>query len=211
MNDRPPASRQLIADDTAHPAPARDLGATFARVVCSTWLKLGGWRMAGDWPEGVKKCVLVAAPHTSNWDGVNMLAAAGFYRIKLRWMGKKSLTRGPLGVITRWAGIVPIDRGAASNVVAEMKQAFAAAEHLVLAIAPEGTRTLATEWKKGFYHIAAGAGVPIVLSVLDYRRRTISLAAMLQPSGDYAADWAFIRGFYADAGPKFPARYAVPK
>jgi 1-acyl-sn-glycerol-3-phosphate acyltransferase len=211
MNDTAPAARQLIDADTARPAPARGFGAAFARLVCSSWLKLGGWRMAGDWPAGVKKCVLVAAPHTSNWDGVNMLAAAGFYRIKLRWMGKKSLTRGPLGFITRWAGVVPIDRNASSTVVSEMKQAFAAAEHLVLAIAPEGTRTLATEWKKGFYNIAFGAGVPIVLSVLDYRRRTISLAAMLQPSGDYAADWAFIRAFYANAGAKFPARYAVPE
>lgn len=204
------AGRQIFDPATAHPAPARGPGAAFARLMCASWLKLNGWRMAGDWPEGVKKCVLVAAPHTSNWDGVNMLAAAGFYRIKLRWMGKKSLARGALGLITRWAGIVPIDRNAAGAVVGEMKQAFAAAEHLVLAIAPEGTRTLAQEWKKGFYHIAAGAGVPIVLSVLDYRRRTISLAAMLQPSGDFAADWAFIRRFYVDAGPKFPARYAVP-
>jgi len=211
MNDSPAACRQLIASDSARPAPARGLGPALARLASASWLRLGGWRMAGDWPEGVKKCVLLAAPHTSNWDGVNMLAAAGFYRIKLRWMGKKTLSRGPLGLITRWAGIVPIDRAAAGTVVAEMKQAFAAAEHLVLAIAPEGTRTLATEWKKGFYNIAACAGVPIVLSVLDYRRRTISLAAMLQPSGDYAADWAFIRGFYVDAGPKFPARYAVPE
>jgi 1-acyl-sn-glycerol-3-phosphate acyltransferase len=150
MNDIANSARQLINGDTARPAPARGLGAALARGVCATWLKLGGWRMAGDWPEGVKKCVLIAAPHTSNWDGVNMLAAAGFYRIKLRWMGKKSLTRGPLGFIPRLAGIVPIDRNAASNVVSEMKQAFAAAEHLVLAVAPEGTRTLATEWKKGF-------------------------------------------------------------
>lgn len=166
--------------------------------------------MQGDWPDGVKKCVLLAAPHTSNWDGVNMLAAAGFYRVKLRWMGKRSLARGPLGVVTRWAGIVPVDRSGAQALVATMKEAFARAEHLVLAIAPEGTRTLNRDWKRGFYHIAAGADVPIVMSVLDYRSRTITLAGVLSPSGDFDRDWPIIRGVYADAGAKFPARYAVP-
>jgi 1-acyl-sn-glycerol-3-phosphate acyltransferase len=206
----PPPTRRPLDLSSARPGPARDPWAHAARAICASWLNIGGWRMAGDWPAGVRKCVLLAAPHTSNWDGVNMLAAAGFYRIRLRWMGKRALARGPLGWITHLAGIVPVDRGGANDLVNSMKAAFEAAEDLVLAVAPEGTRTLATEWKKGFYHIAHGAGVPIVLSVLDYRRKTISLAAMLQPSGDFAADWSFIRSFYANAGAKFPARYAVP-
>jgi hypothetical protein len=202
---------QAISPDSARPAAARGFGAAFARCVCGAWLRLGGWRMAGDWPSGVKKCVLLAAPHTSNWDGVNMLAAAGHYRIKLRWMGKKALASGPLGFITRWAGIVPVDRTGANAMVEDMKHAFAAAEQLVLAIAPEGTRTLNREWKRGFYHIAVGAGVPIVFSVLDYRRRTISLAGVLTPSGDYAADWPVIRALYRDAGAKFPRRFGLPE
>jgi 1-acyl-sn-glycerol-3-phosphate acyltransferase len=195
---------------SAQPAPPSGWAAGAARAICQGWLRLGGWRLAGDWPEGVDKCVLLAAPHTSNWDGLNMLAAAGAYQVKLRWMGKKSLASGPLGWITRWAGIVPIDRSRSQHVVAEMQAAFARADRLVLAIAPEGTRTLNRDWKRGFYHIAVSAGVPIVLSVLDYRRRTISLAGVLTPSGDFSADFVHIRNAYADAGAKFPARFALP-
>ena len=157
-------------------------------------------------PVGLGSPVLVAAPHTSNWNGINMLATAGYYRVKLRWMGKKSLTTGPFGWLIKWLGCVPIDRSAANDVVKTMADAFAAETTMVLAIPPEGTRSRVNEWKSGFYHIAVAASVPIVLSVLDYKRKTMSIAAVVHPSGDYDADLPVIRGYYADTVGKHPAK-----
>ena len=118
---------QAIDGSTARPAPSRGLGTEIVRGISAAYLKLGGWRMHGDWP-ALDKAVLVAAPHTSNWDGLNMLAAAGYYRVKLRWMGKASLTRGPFGWLIKALGCVPIDRSQSNDVVRVMADAFAASK-----------------------------------------------------------------------------------
>ncbi len=178
------------------------------RYLSAGYLKLTGWEVHGDWPS-LDKAVLVAAPHTSNWDGLNMLATAGFYRVKLRWMGKASLTRGPFGWLMKALGCVPIDRSQSNDVVRVMSEAFGARDRMVLAIPPEGTRSAVHEWKSGFYHIAVAADVPIVLSVLDYGARTVSLAAVVYPSGDYEADLALIRSHYVDAVGKNRAKFAA--
>jgi 1-acyl-sn-glycerol-3-phosphate acyltransferase len=202
------AGRCLPIDGaTARPYAGARAGARWLRPLCGGFLRLSGWKMEGDWP-GLDKAVLVAAPHTSNWDGLYMLAAAGFYRIKLRWMGKKSLTTGPFGWLMLWLGCVPVDRSASQDLVRTMSEQFAARAAMVLAIAPEGSRTRATEWKSGFYRIAHGAGVPIVVSVLDYGTRTIRLAAVLHPDGDYDADLAAIQACYDGAKGKHQEKFA---
>ena len=194
-----------IAPSSARPAPSKGPFSEFVRVCCIVFLKLTGWRMQGDWP-AIDKMVLVAAPHTSNWDGLQMLVAAGYYRIRLRWMGKKSLTTGPFGWFIKALGCVPIDRSQANDVVKTMADAIGASDQMVLAIPPEGTRSRVKEWKSGFYHIAVAANVPIVLSVLDYKRKTMSIAAVIQPTDNYEADLPLIRTFYADAVGKHPAK-----
>jgi len=199
-------TRQIVIDPvTARPAPSRGAASDIVRAISIAFLKLGGWKMQGDWPE-MDRMVLVAAPHTSNWDGLNMLAAAGYYRIRLRWMGKRSLTQGPFGWLIKALGCVPVDRSASHDVVDAMREQFAAADRMVLAVPPEGTRARVKDWKSGFYHIAVGAGVPIVLSVLDYGTRTMSIAAVIYPGGDYDADLPAIRAFYRDAVGKHPAK-----
>ncbi|MBL8559369.1 MAG: 1-acyl-sn-glycerol-3-phosphate acyltransferase [Hyphomonadaceae bacterium] len=202
------SARRDLDRSSAKPGASRGAFSDVVRAVCGGYLRLGGWKLQGDWP-GLDKAVLLAAPHTSNWDGINMLATAGAYRIKLRWMGKKSLVAGPFGGIVRWLGCVPIDRSAAHDVVAQMKRAFANEDRLVLAIPPEGSRSRVTEWKRGYYHIAHGAGVPIVLAVLDYGARTVTLSGVLETSGDYDADFAWIRAHYEGARAKFPERFAI--
>ncbi len=202
----PPSQEIVIDGASAEPAPYAGLGSELVRWVSLAYLKLNGWTMRGDWP-ALAKVVLVAAPHTSNWDGLNMLAAAGYYRVKLRWMGKKSLTQGPFGWLIKALGCVPIDRSSSHDVVNNMRDEFAARDSMVLAIPPEGTRSAVREWKSGFYHIAVAAAVPIVLSVLDYRRKTMSIAAIVHPGGDYAADLALIRGYYANAVGKHPGLF----
>ncbi|MFZ4120747.1 MAG: 1-acyl-sn-glycerol-3-phosphate acyltransferase [Caulobacterales bacterium] len=203
----PPVRRELDRT-TAKPAPYRGVGSEIIRTLSRIYLALNGWKMQGDWP-GLDKVVLIAAPHTSNWDGFNMLAAAGYYRIKLRWMGKKSLIKGPLGWLIKATGVVPIDRAASNDVVAQMRQAFAQAQRMVLAISPEGTRTLAPVWKRGYYHIARGADVPLVISVLDYGAKTISLSGVLNATGDYADDYRWIAQHYVGVGPKFPDQFTL--
>lgn len=192
----------------AQPAPYRGAAAEIWRWLCIAYLKAGGWRMSGDWPAHIPKMVLVAAPHTSNWDGVNMLAAAGYYRVPLKWMGKKELVEGPLGGLVRWAGCVPVDRSGKGDLVAETAAQMRAAETMVLAVAPEGTRAKSKGWKTGFYYIAHAAGVPIVMSVLDYGAKRISIAGSVDPSGAYETDIALIKAAYAGAKGKFDDQVA---
>jgi 1-acyl-sn-glycerol-3-phosphate acyltransferase len=207
MND--PASRlQAIDPSTARPAPFRGLGSEIVRWLSLVYLRLNGWRLRGDWPP-IPRAVLVAAPHTSNWDGLNMLAAAGAYRIKLRWMGKKSLTTGPFGGLIKRLGCVPIDRSGPHDVVRTMADAFAAEPALILAIPPEGTRSLARAWKSGFHSIAQTAQVPIIISVLDYGTKTMSIRAVLNPSADYDADLALLQTCYRGAQGKHRDRFAA--
>lgn len=193
---------------SGRPGPYRGMGVELLRWLGAAYLRLGGWRVRGDWPP-LTRAVLLAAPHTSNWDGVNMLAAAGYYRVSLRWMGKKSLTSGPFGRVMLWLGCVPIDRAARHDVVGAMRDAFAAQDTMILAIPPEGTRSLTREWKTGFYHIAYQAGVPIILTVLDYGHKTIRIAGVFYPTGDYATDIALIQAPYRDAVGKVRGAFAA--
>ena len=193
---------------SAVPRPYRGVGAEIARWIGGAALFLGGWRIAGDWPDD-PKCVVIAAPHTSNWDGIWMIAAAAKWRIRLRYMGKKSLTEGPFGGLVTWTGCIPIDRSQSNDIVRTMAAEFAAAAGLILAVPPEGTRDAVTKWKSGFYHIAVGAGVPITFAVMDYATKTVSLPATLWPSGDYDADLAVIQSFYASAKGKHAAKFVM--
>ena len=191
---------------TARPARYNGLAAQLAHWICGAYLRLSGWTIRGDWPS-LDKMVLVAAPHTSNWDGILMLAAAAWYRVKLSWMGKQSLTQGPFGGLIKWLGCVPVDRSASQDLVKSMGEAFADRPHMILAIPPEGTRSAAEQWKSGFYHIAVQARVPILVTVLDYATKTISLAAVLTPSGDYESDLAIIQSHYRGAQGKHARQF----
>ena len=200
----------LVTHDptTARPLPRRGLGLEIWHWFGTAMLVIGGWKIRGDWPAD-PKCVIIAAPHTSNWDGIWMIAAAAKWRIRLRYMGKKSLTQGPFGAIVRWTGCIPIDRSKSNDVVAAMKDAFAAEPTLFLAVPPEGTRDPVEKWKSGFYHIAVGAGVPITFAVMDYASKTVTLPATFWPTGDYDADLPLIQSFYANAQGKHPHKFKM--
>lgn len=190
------------------PAPYRGALSELFRLLCATYLVLTGWRPLGDWP-AAPKAVVVAAPHTSNWDAVHMLAAAGYYRVTLRWMGKQSLTRGPFGWLMTALGCVPIDRSARQDTVQAMTDAFAASDRMLLVVPPEGTRSLTLAWKSGFYHIARLAGVPIIPAVMDYGPKTIRICEMFLTTGDYDADVAVIRRQYRDAVGRHAGKFAA--
>jgi 1-acyl-sn-glycerol-3-phosphate acyltransferase len=162
------------------------------------FLRLTGWRIEGRLPAEAEKAVLIAAPHTSNWDLPYTLMVAFALRLNVCWMGKRELFRWPFGGLMRWLGGVAVHREQASNLVAASALAIQkAAAPLQLIVPPEGTRSKVREWKTGFYWIAHTAGVPIVLAYMDYAAKRSGLGPLFQPTGDVDADMARIKAFYA--------------
>jgi 1-acyl-sn-glycerol-3-phosphate acyltransferase len=155
------------------------------------------------------KFIFIAAPHTSNWDfplGLLTMYVAGF---RVSWFGKASLFRPPLGPLMRWLGGLPIDRSAAHGVVEQTVEAIRRAPSLLLALAPEGTRRRVTQWRTGFYHVAHGAGIPVVLAYFDYGKREVGFGPTMLPSGDLDRDLAAIQAFYRGVTARHPALFAT--
>jgi 1-acyl-sn-glycerol-3-phosphate acyltransferase len=159
-------------------------------------MHLLGWRVDGTLPD-LPKFILVGAPHTSNWDFVLFLGVIFTLRANVRFMGKAELFRNPLGWFFYYCGGVPVDRKKSTGLVEQMVEACNKAENFILTIAPEGTRHHVTEWKRGFYHIARGAGIPIVLAVVDGKHKTVRIGQIFHPTGDMEADLKTIKGFFS--------------
>ncbi len=176
-----------------------------ARTLLLGLYRLSGWKVEGDLPEG-KKFVVIAAPHTSNWDLPFMLGVALHFRVRLHWMGKDTLFKPPFGWFMRALGGIPIDRSKTNDVVSQMVTVFDQAEKLAVAIPPEGTRSKTRYWKTGFYNIAHGAGVPIAFGFLDYERKVGGIGMTMTTTGDYPRDLEIVKSFYATVVPKFPDR-----
>lgn len=164
-----------------------------------------GWRAHGVVPEP-RKFVLIAAPHTSNWDFVYFLGLTEELGIMPHFMGKKSLFRWPWKNFMLDMGGVPVDRSSSKNYVQQMVDEFARRQEFMLTIAPEGTRGNVKAWKTGFYHIAMGAGVPLVVGMMDYPSKSGGLGPAIWPTGDYKADMAKVAEFYAKVTPRHPAK-----
>jgi 1-acyl-sn-glycerol-3-phosphate acyltransferase len=160
------------------------------------FLKMLGWRIEGEIPS-IKKFVIIAAPHTSNWDFPISLAVAFALKVKIYWMGKAAMFRWPFGAACRWLGGIPINRTRSHNMVEQCVRAFRERDKLILLIPPEGTRKKVSYWKTGFYHIAKGANVPIVLGFLDYRRKTGGIGPTFYPTERIEDDMQEIKSFYA--------------
>jgi 1-acyl-sn-glycerol-3-phosphate acyltransferase len=147
------------------------------------------------------------APHTSNWDFVVGLAAMLALGLDVRWLGKNTIFRPPFRALLQWLGGIPVDRRAADDVVEHAVAAFRDRERLFLGLAPEGTRKKVRRWKSGFYRIAQGAGVPILLAALNYRTRAVELGPLFVPTGDYEADLEVMRSRFSKAMARHPALY----
>jgi len=168
-------------------------------------LFLLGWKYQTN-PQVVPKYVVIAAPHTSNWDFFYTLLLAFALKLKVYAMGKKSLTEGPLGPVMLWLGIIPIDRSRSTNVVAQTIETFNQQDNLVIIIPPSGTRNKVQYWKTGFYHIAHGVGVPIALGFIDYKRKCGGIGPFVTPTGDIEKDMVEIRAYYANITGKYPEK-----
>lgn len=164
--------------------------------------------MVGSFPD-LPKFVLIAAPHTSNWDfplGIMSVYASGF---RVSFLGKDTLFRPPMGWVMRWLGGTPVDRSAAHGVVHQSAAAIKAADRFILALAPEGTRKRVTEWRTGFYRIAERAGVPIVLGFFDYAKREVGFGPTIWPSGNLEQDLDEIQAFYHTKQGRYPDQFAT--
>ena len=147
--------------------------------------------------KGEKKIILIAAPHTSNWDFPLFLLIAFILDMKAYWLGKSSLFRWPFAGLFRWLGGISVDRNKNTNMVQQCVDHFKTTTELIIVNAPEGTRSQVAKWKTGFYHIAIGANVPIALGYLDYKRKEGGIAGIFQPTGAIDADIESIKDFYA--------------
>lgn len=171
---------------------------TVLRGLSLAFLRLNGWTVQGELPAAASKSVLIAAPHTSNWDLPYTLMVGFALRLNLYWMGKASLFAPPFGAVMRWLGGIAVDRSKSNNLVAASAQALREADGpLQLVVPPEGTRGRTRQWKTGFYFIALEAKVPIVLAFMDYERKLAGLGPVFTPSGDVERDMEEVKRFYA--------------
>lgn len=164
--------------------------------VARCWLTLWRWKVATPPAELPDRFVLVAAPHTTNWDFPLMLALVRRSGVRVHWLGKASLFRGPMGPVMRRLGGIAIDRSAPGGMVGALAAEFASRDKLVLLVPSEGTRSHTGHWKSGFYHIARMAGVPTVCGFVDGRTRTGGLGPVVELTGDIPHDMDVFRAFY---------------
>ena len=171
---------------------------TLLRAISVTFLRFTGWKVLGSLPPECAKSVFIAAPHTSNWDLPYTLMVAFALRLNIYWMGKEQIFKPPFRGVMMWLGGIPVDRKQANNLVEASAQAIQATDGPVqLIVPPEGTRSKARYWKTGFYYIALGAKVPIVMAYMDYEKKISGLGPVFTPSGDIEADMVKIKAFYA--------------
>ena len=185
------------------PPPA--LLSRVVRRLLLAFYRLRGWKAVGA-PPADRRCVIIAVPHTSNWDFVNFLGLTNELGIKAHFMGKTSLFRWPMYRFMHDMGGVPVERSGGHNYVEAMIAEFARRKEFMLTIAPEGTRGAVKQWRSGFYHIALGAKVPMVCGMMDYADRVGGLGPAIMPTGDYAADMAKVFEFYKASRPRHPER-----
>lgn len=179
-----------------HLTPSR--GNWISRIFGRVGLRAIGWRFEGEIPN-VAKAVVIAAPHTTNWDfiiGVLGMFAVG---VRVSFLGKDTLFRPPLGWVMRWLGGFPVNRVLASGVVEQTVELIQRSKALILALSPEGTRSRVERWRTGFYHIAEGAGVPIIPVAFDFGTRSLRFGEPLIPSGDMRADLERLVAFFSKA------------
>ena len=175
---------------------------------------LSKWKVTHFLPDEIKKCVIIAAPHTSNWDFIYAMGALRIMKLKSRFTIKKEWMRFPFKGIMKSLGALPIDRNAIKNgekkgTVDAVADLFSDREELRLMITPEGTRAKMEKWKTGFYYIALKAKVPIALAFIDYKKKVCGVDKIIYPSGDFNVDMKQIMAYYKNASGKHPENFSI--
>lgn len=180
------------------------------------WLfKKNGWKLDTELRKNFKKAVLIAAPHTSNWDFVYAMAAFNLMGLKIRFTIKKEWLSFPFKYFMEPLGAIPIDRKpekdgqTRQSMVEAMADLFADKDELIVLVTAEGTRKPQNEWKTGFYHIAVKANVPILFGYLDYEKKIAGITGYLEPTGDIEKDMKVVMDFYRNIKGKFPENFLL--
>jgi 1-acyl-sn-glycerol-3-phosphate acyltransferase len=173
------------------------------------WYRWSGWRADGELPP-FPKMVIVGASHTSNWDFLVFVGTVDAVGRQVRFIGKHSLFRWPMGDFFRALGGVPVDRSKSQDLVSQVADQFAKHEDFCLIVAAEGTRSYTTDWKRGFYHIARKAGVPIVCAGPDYPTKRGIFGPVIHPTGDFDADMKPAFDFFRSIRPRYAERAGFP-
>jgi len=171
-------------------------------------MRMFGWKYIGEIPE-VKKAVIIAVPHTSNWDFVWGKLAFLSHNVKTTILMKKELYIFPLKYLLKSWGVIPVDRSKKGNMTDQLAEEFSKRESLYISIAPEGSRRLRPEWKKGFYFIALKANVPIYLAEINYEDKTLTCGEPFYPTGNVDEDMKVIKSNYINSKPKHPEKFST--
>ena len=166
-----------------------------------------GWRIVNDFPKNLDKYLIIAAPHTSNWDfpiGVLVKFAKG---LDIKFIGKHTLFKPPFGFFFKALGGRPVDRSQSKNMVQSIVDIYNKEDKFIFALSPEGTRKRVSKWKTGFYHVARGAGVPIVMATLDFGKKQVLIDEPYYLTGDMKADFLHFHNFYKDVKGKNPEQF----
>ena len=169
-----------------------------------------GWKAINNIEQlGIKKFVVVGAPHTSNWDGVFAIASVLAWGLNFKFLIKKDLFFFPLGTLLKSLGGLPVDRKKSTSLTKQAASYFNQSDQLVIGITPEGTRSYNTKWKKGFYFIAEEANVPIVLGYIDYKNKLVVMDKVFERTGNVDEDLIAIKAYYKNCNPKHPEKFGI--
>jgi 1-acyl-sn-glycerol-3-phosphate acyltransferase len=175
--------------------------------ICKLILHISGWKTIRTTPI-VPKSVICLAPHTSNWDFIlAKLYYSSFESTRPRFLMKKEWFVFPVGLVLKAMGGIPVDRSKHTSITKQVVEEFKKHKVFHIGITPEGTRKAVNSWRKGFYHIAIGAGVPIQLAYLDYAKKEAGITKIFHPTGDEQADMKEIHDFYKNVHGRFQNRF----
>ncbi|MEX0635375.1 MAG: 1-acyl-sn-glycerol-3-phosphate acyltransferase [Ferruginibacter sp.] len=186
------------------------------RRLCLFIFKITGWKADTEIPTQTNKCIIIAAPHTSNWDFWYCMATFAIYRLPIRFTVKKEWMKFPFSLLMKPLGGIAIDRSprGPNNVrpsfVEAMTNLFNEHEKLIIVFTPEGTRSKNAEWKTGFYHVAKAARVPICMGYVDYGKKTTGICHPFETT-DYKTDMKKMMDFYQTIEAKFPEKFAIDR
>ncbi len=173
----------------------------------AAWFKWKGWTLGPNIPENIDKCIVVAAPHTSNWDFVYSMAALHLFGVKMNYLAKKELFKFPMKGILKSTGAISVERSKNTGMVESIIQKFNESEKMILLIAGEGTRGKVDKWKSGLYHVAFGANIPIMPAYLDYAKKEAGFGGPIYPTENMQQTVDALKAVYADKTAKFPENF----
>lgn len=169
-----------------------------------------GWQFEGDFPN-LPKAVAIISPHTSNYDGWYAFIAMLGIGIRVTIFGKDTLFKPPFDQFLSWCGVIPVKRDTPHGLTQQIVDVVNSKDKIWIAMAPEGTRKSAENIRTGFYHIATGANIPIVMFAFDYDNKIIRCLGVMHPTNNYEQDLKEILERYrGQFSPKNLAQLAKP-